>query len=225
MRISFRKLLPLFFGALILGALIFHFFAQYESVNTNYSPTSYSKILLVGFEPFGEEPLNSSWEAVDYWNSQLKNNRFSEVVFQTIELPVDYEESVRTLMPILNEWDPDLILMFGMYWNDNGVRLERFARSRKLLGEKETTRLPIAELVDAYNEAGIEVYVSDDAGSYVCNYLFYSVMDYLKQEEKNHVVAGFIHVPRVNRDGFTIPVLSKVVDIAVTSILGYDKLN
>lgn len=138
---------------------------------------------------------------------------------------MDYDKSVKTLIPILNEWSPDLILMFGMYWEDNGVRLEQFARSKSWFGGKKATRLPIAKLESAYRDAGIKVYVSNDAGSYVCNYLFYNVMDYLKRSKKDHVVAGFIHVPRVNHDGFATPVLGEVINVAVTSILGYDDLN
>lgn len=128
MRISFRKTLLLFFSALVVGALIFLIFSPSEKNQYSYGPPTVSKVLLVGFEPFGGEQLNSSWEAINYWDSHVKTNQFSDTAFRTIRLPVDYDKSVKTLIPILDEWSPDLILMFGMYWEDNGVRLEQFAR-------------------------------------------------------------------------------------------------
>jgi len=220
MQIPFKKKLLSLLGASVLILIIF--LASPGQNQTTCAPPTYSKVLLVGFEPFGGESLNSSSEAIDYWNNNIRASYdFTEdIVFKIIRLPVNHEQSVNFLTPILDEWNPDLILMFGMYWDNDGVRLEQFARSKDL---KEETRLPIAKLKKAYEEAGIEVYVSNDAGNYVCNYLFYSVMDYLNQKGKDRVVAGFIHVPRVNQDGFSKPVLGKVVNIAVTSILGYDE--
>lgn len=60
MRISFRKTLLLFFGALIVGALIFLIFSPSEKSDIAHAPPMFSKVLLVGFEPFGGEQLNSS---------------------------------------------------------------------------------------------------------------------------------------------------------------------
>lgn len=54
--------------------------------------------------------------------------------------------------------------------------------------------LPITEMVTAMKAKGIPAQVSDTAGTYVCNYLFYSLMHELATSQRL-AIGGFMHVP------------------------------
>ena len=53
--------------------------------------------------------------------------------------------------------------------------------------------LPIKAIVSALREGGVEAWVSQSAGTFVCNYLFYGLMRALAKTPA--VRGGFIHVP------------------------------
>src|SRR5262249_16231842 len=50
--------------------------------------------------------------------------------------------------------------------------------------------LPLRAIVRAWQEAGIPGYVSDTAGTYLCNAAMYSALDL-----GNGIPAGFVHIP------------------------------
>ena len=54
--------------------------------------------------------------------------------------------------------------------------------------------LPIKVLIRALSDAGIPAHISNSAGTYVCNHLMYSVLDYFSVRMMDNR-AGFIHVP------------------------------
>ncbi len=54
--------------------------------------------------------------------------------------------------------------------------------------------LPIKKMLKAVNEKGIPAAVSNTAGTYVCNHVFYSLMYYLNKDKKS-ARGGFIHLP------------------------------
>ena len=56
--------------------------------------------------------------------------------------------------------------------------------------------LDVWDQTKAMNDAGIGAAVSDTAGTFVCNHLMYSVLDFLAKEAPT-VPGGFIHVPRI----------------------------
>ena len=56
------------------------------------------------------------------------------------------------------------------------------------------TQLPIKKMVTAMRKIGIPAEVSNSAGTYVCNHLFYEVQ-YMRAREFPNLKAGFIHIP------------------------------
>nr|ACU14855.1 unknown [Glycine max] len=56
---------------------------------------------------------------------------------------------------------------------------------------RETT-LPVVEITKALTEKGYEVMISDDAGRFVCNYVYYHS---LRFAEQNGIKSLFVHVP------------------------------
>ena len=56
--------------------------------------------------------------------------------------------------------------------------------------------LPVTAIAERLGGAGIPAKVSNTAGLYVCNHVFYRVMDHLASRE-SPPMAGLIHLPRV----------------------------
>lgn len=56
------------------------------------------------------------------------------------------------------------------------------------------TSLPVKAMVQRMRDAGIPAAVSYTAGTYVCNYLLYTLL-YLIDKKYPNVRGGFIHVP------------------------------
>jgi len=54
--------------------------------------------------------------------------------------------------------------------------------------------LPSGEIVAAWNEGGVPGYVSDSAGTYLCNQWLYETLA-LTAAAPNAIPAGFVHVP------------------------------
>nr|ABK92501.1 unknown [Populus trichocarpa] len=60
------------------------------------------------------------------------------------------------------------------------------------LGWKPQTTLPVQELTKILTKKGYEVMTSDDAGRFVCNYVYYHS---LRFAEQNGTKSLFVHVP------------------------------
>ena len=54
--------------------------------------------------------------------------------------------------------------------------------------------LPIKAMVEAMRQAGVPAAVSNSAGTFVCNHLFYGLMHHLAQSGSS-TRGGFIHIP------------------------------
>jgi pyroglutamyl-peptidase len=113
---------------------------------------------------------------------------------------------------------PDAVVSFGLSAKAMGVTLESTARNRVSTGRPDftgacassdqisagaaaifPTRLPLREISVALAEHGVRLARSDDAGDYICNLLFYRLMEFA--ESGGPRVAGFVHVPYVESQG------------------------
>ena len=74
----------------------------------------------------------------------------------------------------------------------------------------------VRKLAQAIQDAGIPAQVSYSAGAYVCNDLYYQVLDYFQKADRPLPVC-FIHVPSLS-DGFTYAELSKALSAAILSL-------
>jgi pyroglutamyl-peptidase len=127
-------------------------------------------------------------------------------------LPVRFDLWDAELRPLLASARPDAVVAFGLSAKTNGITLESTARNRVAMERPDftgacsasdcavdkgaeilPTRLPLRDISERLREAGIPIVRSDDAGDYLCNLLFYRLMDYA--EAGGPQVAGFVHVP------------------------------
>lgn len=170
--------------------------------------SSLPTVLLTGFDAFGGEATNPSWEAV----RALHGARIARHRVVARCLPVEFRASVKALRHAIREVKPSLVICVGQAGGRAQISLERVAinvddaRIADNAGRQPIdtpivvggpaayfTSLPIKAMLLALREAGIPAEVSQTAGTYVCNHVFYGLMHAL-QNAKN-VRGGFIHIP------------------------------
>ena len=167
------------------------------------------KILLTGFEPFGGECVNPSWEAV-----ALLPDKIGETELVKQKLPTSYAGAVLHLKEAIAANRPDIVICVGQDGKCGSIMLEttavNYADSRQadndgiVLKEKKinmegkesyAVRLPLQNLKEALAQEGLPAEFSDSAGTYVCNYLFYSLLEMCGRD--SNMLGGFIHVPYI----------------------------
>ncbi|MFH1469349.1 MAG: putative Ig domain-containing protein [Pseudomonadota bacterium] len=162
--------------------------------------------LMSGYEPFGGYPTNPSIEAL--W--PLDEVLVAGLDVRVVELPVVWDVAWDVLYDEIVALDPSVVISTGQAGND-AMRFETVAKNREsgtdndgvsrsgepvVEGGPETLadRLPEAEMTAAMEAAGYHTTVSSDAGSYLCNFIFYRLMYHVEYESQRDLVAGFIHV-------------------------------
>lgn len=91
------------------------------------------------------------------------------------------------------------------------------------------TGLPVKRMTAKMKENGIPAAVSYTAGTFVCNYLFYGLMDHISRTSP-HIRGGFIHIPFIPEQTIdkTAPSLSldtivRALRIAAVTAAQYDE--
>lgn len=171
-------------------------------------------VLLTGFEPFGGESSNPSWDAV----RALDGARIASHRIATRCLPSEFGNSLLVLRKAIRELEPALVLCVGQAGGRAQLSLERIAiniddaRIADNAGARPIDEaiaidgpaayfsdLPIKAMLVALREAGIPAEVSQTAGTYVCNHVFYGLMHALRNSpevrDSLKVRGGFIHIP------------------------------
>ncbi len=167
------------------------------------------KVLLTGFEPFGNSPINPSQNLINV----VSDRDFKGVELFKLILPVDKDRAPNLLINIIKEVTPDTVLCFGLALGRAKISLERIAvnlmdfRIADNAGVKVSDRhiveggpaayfsnLPVRSLLEALQAGGIPAQLSLSAGAYLCNQIFYSMMHYISTNELD-IKAGFIHLP------------------------------
>jgi pyroglutamyl-peptidase len=84
--------------------------------------------------------------------------------------------------------------------------------------------LPLREILEALKEAGVPSAISNSAGTFGCNQIFYHLMDY-RAREGIETPAGFIHVPSlpeqvVNKEtpSMTLDLIAKALEVAASTV-------
>ncbi|MEW5835238.1 MAG: pyroglutamyl-peptidase I [Pseudomonadota bacterium] len=166
------------------------------------------RILLTGFDPFGGETVNPSWEAV----SALHGRRVAGHRIVARQLPTEFAASLRALRRALREERPAIVLGVGQAGGRSRLSLERVAinvndaRIPDNAGAQPVdepvvaggpaayfSTLPIKAMLAALREEGLPAEISNTAGTYVCNHIAYAMAHYTAR--LRGVRSGFLHVP------------------------------
>ena len=166
------------------------------------------KVLVTGFEPFGGDGVNPSFEALSRLPAVL-----GEMAIATRPLPTVFGRALYALEDAIAETAPDIVLSVGLAGGRSELSLERIAinvddaRIADNDGQQPIDRpivpggpaayfatLPIKACVAEMRKAGLPAAVSNSAGTFVCNHVFYATMDMAKQHRMGFR-AGFLHIP------------------------------
>jgi pyroglutamyl-peptidase len=166
-------------------------------------------VLITGFGPFGGEPINPALEAI----KRLEGRIIEKHRIVTRELPVTRFESIRAIEQHLRETDPVLVLAIGQAGGRLEITPDRVAINIDDFRIPDNggfqpvdepvvagaplaylSSLPIKAMVANMRQQGIPAAVSNSAGTFVCNHLFYGLMHFLA-ESGSTARAGFVHIP------------------------------
>ena len=166
------------------------------------------KALVTGFEPFGADAVNPSRKAVLRLPARL-----GDLAIETRVLPTVFGRAIAALDDALVTVWPDIVLCVGLAGGRAELSLERVAvnvddaRIPDNDGQQPFGRpvvaggpaayfatLPIKAAAGALREAGLPAVVSNTAGTFVCNHVFYGLM-HLVVTRHLPVRGGFLHVP------------------------------
>jgi pyroglutamyl-peptidase len=164
--------------------------------------------LVTGFEPFGGDCVNPALEAL-----RLLPPRLGELALATRVLPAVFGRSLDALADAVGTTAPDIVLCVGLAGGRAALSLERVAiniddaRIADNAGRQPTdlpvvaggpaayfATLPIKAAVATLREAGLPAIVSNSAGTFVCNHVFYGLM-HLVATRRPGLRGGFLHVP------------------------------
>jgi pyroglutamyl-peptidase len=164
-------------------------------------------VLLTGFEPFNKATINPSWEAV----RALQGWSGEGFRVEVLELPCVFGRANEVLREAVDKLRPDVVIATGQAGGRAELSVERIAINvddalfldnaaqqpidAAIVADGPAayfTTLPIKAIVRELRANGLAAGVSQTAGTFVCNHVFYGLMHHLAGRP---VRAGFIHVP------------------------------
>lgn len=165
-------------------------------------------LLLTGFEPFLNFPINPTEEIVKELDGQTIGNY--KIVGKI--LPVDFLSAGDRLIKLFYENNPNAVVSLGLAGGRFKITPERIAincndgaadnQGNKFIGKKIDkngpdglfSTLPVQAIVDQLNENKFPAEVSNSAGTYLCNNVMYQMLNELKYKQIS-IPSGFIHIP------------------------------
>ena len=191
-------------------------------------PPAPGTVLLTGFDPFGGDAVNPSWLIA----SALHRRQIGGHRVLAAQLPTQFSASVPRLKALLKAHRPALVICLGLASGRAALSLERIAinvddaRIADNAGAQPVdtpvvpggpaayfTSLPIKAMRQAIQAAGVPAEVSQTAGTFVCNHIFYALMHALATTRGlARTRGGFIHVPMLPEQGAPSLPLQAMVD-------------
>lgn len=169
------------------------------------------KVLVTGFDPFGKDTVNPALEAVKQLDGIVVND--VEIIAQ--EVPTVFHKSIEVMITAIEKYQPDVVICVGQAGGRTQITPERIAinvddaripdnQQNQPIDEPIEaggpdayfTTLPVKHMVRAMKNAGVPAAVSNTAGTFVCNHIFYGLMHYLANNAPT-VRGGFIHIPYI----------------------------
>ncbi|WP_131501477.1 pyroglutamyl-peptidase I [Lactobacillus crispatus] len=176
------------------------------------------KILVTGFDPFGSDKINPAIEAVKRLPDTIKGAKIIK-----LEIPTVFNKSAQVVHQAIVKEQLDYVLNVGQAGGRSALTPERVAINindgripdndgyqpldEPIQPDGDTayfTQLPIKAMAKAIRAAGLPAIVSNTAGTYVCNHIFYQVQ-YMRAKEFPKLKAGFIHIPFLPEQVITRP--------------------
>ena len=164
-------------------------------------------LLLTGFEPFGGETLNPSWEVA----RALTGEVIGSMRVQSLQLPCVFAQAPQVLQAALAKLSPQAVLCLGQAEGRSEVTPERVAinimqaripdnagaqpQEESVVPDGPAayfTGLPLTRIVQRLRELDIPASISNSAGTFVCNQVFYGLQHTWGRSDRR---SGFVHLP------------------------------
>ncbi|EEK72708.1 MULTISPECIES: pyroglutamyl-peptidase I [Bacillus cereus group] len=194
-------------------------------------------VLLTGFDPFGGESINPAWEVA----KSLHEKTIGEYKIISKQVPTVFHKSIQVLKAYIEELTPEMIICIGQAGGRPDITIERVAINidDARIADNEGNQpvdmpvveegpnaywstLPMKAIVKKLREEGIPSSVSQTAGTFVCNHLFYGLMHELEKHDKK-IKGGFVHIPFLPEQASNYPgqpsmslsTISKGIELAI----------
>ncbi|XP_023219839.1 pyroglutamyl-peptidase 1-like [Centruroides sculpturatus] len=184
-------------------------------------------IIITGFGPFRDIEVNSSWIAV----RELAKVGIDGVNLIIKEIPVEYETVTKIIPELWKKYKPAMVVHCGVSSSAKTLVLEQLAHNNGYESPDVTGNLPpssccvkcgskcLQTKIDMYqvshdvNSSGLQIpaVVSNDAGRYLCEFIYYTSLNVSP-------ATAFIHVPPVDQP-FSVEQLAQGIKVAISSMI------
>ena len=200
-------------------------------------------ILLTGFEPFGTFTSNPSGEVA----KALDGRAFGTEIVRGVVLPVHHRDAALAVARLVDETPPRAIVHVGLAGARARIALERVAvnvmdfeiadnAGYRATGEPCVaggpaayfSTLPLAAILEALVAEGVPAYLSNTAGTYLCNQTMYTTR-HLLERRGLAIPSGFIHLPQsaamvaasgLDQPSMDLPLMIRAVETALRVTAG-----
>ncbi len=200
-----------------------------------------SLIVVTGFEPFGGERINPSWEVARALDGEI----IEGLAVKAIRAPVNCVKTAAHVTDAIERFRPRAFLGLGqaggraaislervainLFQDRNGGQLDTRGDARTLIDgapDAYFARLPLAAVLKALRRHRIPATISLSAGAYACNAAMYAALHALRRRPA--VPAGFIHLPydaaqaarRPASPSMSLEMMERAVRLAIAVISG-----
>lgn len=172
------------------------------------------KVLLTGFEAFGNTPVNPA-ESV---TKVLNGTHIVDFEVVGIVVPNTFFECIDVVCASIEDVQPEIVIMMGEYGGRAVITVERIAqnfndstryqlqdnRGVSMQGEPTIpngpvayrSTLPLRAMVQAMRAVGVPSDISDAPGTFCCNHLLYGILHHIAINALA-IRAGWIHLPHL----------------------------
>ncbi|NEG54992.1 pyroglutamyl-peptidase I [Bifidobacterium platyrrhinorum] len=173
-------------------------------------------VVISGFDHYEDVRVNPSSEVPRILAEQGVDGLDDvDLTIHAVSLPVSFAKAWPTLLGTIEETRPNIVIATGLKHAARGVMLERCATNLMDAAKPDVdnvtprrapidpdgpgaywTRLPLRAILADFSRDAIPATLSSDAGTFVCNSLFYNLLNWAHGQEK--VLAGFVSLPLIN---------------------------
>ncbi|KFI68275.1 pyroglutamyl-peptidase I [Bifidobacterium magnum] len=181
-------------------------------------------VLVSGFNPYHDVDDNPSLlvpqtlaqQGLDYDPTDVNDPLYNvNVHIHSVMLEVSFTKAWPLLRETIEQVKPQIVIATGLKRASRGILLERCAENKKDTSRPDAdniiptrpkidengpaaywTGLPLRAILQAFTADHIPATLSSDAGTFVCNALFYRLQDWMTHHD--HMLAGFVNLPLIN---------------------------
>ncbi|NMM94533.1 pyroglutamyl-peptidase I [Bifidobacterium oedipodis] len=179
-------------------------------------------VVISGFDHYDDVTVNPAVEVPKALAEQGLGNLLGpddtseqvSVTIHAVSIPVSFAKAWPTLLEAIEATHPNIVIATGLKHAAHSVMLERCATNLmdtakpdadNMIPQREPidangpaaywTRLPLRAILKDFTDDGVPASLSSDAGTFVCNSLFYNLLNWASTQD--HVLAGFVSFPMV----------------------------